>query len=169
MTIRPILSPSARISDVPPSAVGGATTAGAATPRAPKSTFAALSLIFGDLSEIGPEVGRLVASTFPGWSLTSAPSLPVFPVRDTTVFGTGFAAVGFTGITTRGGATAAVFAFAPFATVLAGSPNPALPSVTGMGGRLETSPSVFCLTTGGTGSLLLAKCWSLLLAKCWSL
>jgi hypothetical protein len=96
----------------------------------------------------------------PGWSLTSATSVPIFPVRDTTVFGTGLATVGFTGITTRGGATDAVFKSPPI--FLEGSPNAALPSVTGIGGKLETAVSAdgpFCLTMTVGVSLATISCF----------
>jgi hypothetical protein len=55
-----------------------------------------------------------------------------------TVFGTGRATVGLLDTTTRACTAAAL---------LTGRPNPALPSVTGMGGRLDTSAALGCPTS----------------------
>jgi hypothetical protein len=55
-----------------------------------------------------------------------------------TEFGTGLDAVAFDGMITRGSATARFVFFAPVA-FRDGSPKLALPSVTGIGGRLDAS------------------------------
>jgi hypothetical protein len=93
-----------------------------------------------------------VASIIPGCWLTSATSLLVFAEFFTTVFGTGLALVGFDAITTRGGAT--VFPSPTRSVLRAGNPKLALPSVTGIGGKLDTStdgpPPRFPLTDGAT-------------------
>ncbi len=120
MTMRPIFSPSARKSEVSPAAVGGAAATGSP---------ATCLLLF---SAIGEEVGLLVATTRPGCELTAATSVPVSADFDTVVFGTGFCAVGLEETTTRGAATAVGLpCFGP-------RPNVALPSVTDIGGKLET-------------------------------
>ena len=80
----------------------------------------------------GCEVGLRVAVTLPGCSLTAATSVPFALDSDPTVFGTGCAAVDF--------------ARCP-------GPNSALPSVTGMGGRLDAGTLPFALTVAGSRTI----------------
>ena len=85
---------------------------------------------------MGAVVGLLVASTLPDCPLTAATSAPVASDRTGTLLGTGLAAVGLDGITTRGSATGALTAD------FAGKPKVVPPSVTGMGGKLELAAVV---------------------------
>jgi hypothetical protein len=80
--------------------------------------------------------------------------LPISTELFITVFGTGRAAVGFDEITTRGCATA--FASLTRSELLTGNPKLALPSVTGIGGKLDTSTARLALGPVAAGSAALS-------------